>query len=237
MRVENSLAWFSVAFSVCLVLAFGADGWSRWEIGAIVLAFFVAVGFWLCHNYLDVLIDVIFGTGNSDIRPARETDIDAIHSIGVQHFGDEITDKETIRSLIRSNKRIFWVMDDRNPRGTVSTIVGYACLFPLTTVQVQSMEQGGFGLTALTADQLPPRGARPDAVYVGAIAVNSWPKRAVMLSHIERLAKKAAQRTARKLVFAKTVTRHGLILVRRRQFVPVAANLNGLHCFWKKSVA
>lgn len=128
-------------------------------------------------------------------------------------------------------------MDDRNQRGTVTTILGYACLFPLTAAHVQSMEQGGFGLTALTADQLPSRGSQPDAVYVGAIAVNSWTKRAVMLSNIERIAKKAAQRTVRKLVFAKTVTRHGLILVRRRQFVPVAANANGLHCFWKKSVA
>lgn len=236
MSAERTLAWFSVAISGILMLAFGADGWSPWELAAVISFPAAALLFWLLHNYLEPFRDWLLGVGNTVIRPARESDVDAIHTIGCQHFGSSITDKDTIRSLIKRNRKIFWVMDGKSHDGTVSTICGYGCIYPLNSDQTDLMERGHFSLTALAAENLLRSRARPKSVYIGAIAANGWRIRAGMLSHVELLATEAARRTETRVVYAKAVTNPGLRLVKRRQFEPVIPHMDGMNTFWRKRV-
>ena len=173
-----------------------------------------------------------FGSHDYDCRVAKKRDIDWLHQFGEQQL--RVTaDINMLRDWHSVNYEIFWVIINKRARGDrFKKLAGYFAIIPLNKlgtdlVEAEKLDGGSFTRDHIIAHKRGRIRKTPTSIYIGGVAA----RRGLRLRQFTLDSLKAhigkENSNGVKTFFTRPVTKDGLRLVKRHQFVPVNKFVKG----------
>jgi len=178
---------------------------------------------------LEEKLDVILEGPDYDCRPAKTSELKSLRDYGKTFFGEDVCTLKKMKQWHSKNPNIYWLLvhNKSTQNKTISRMVGYYNLLPLTAEASDRVEREELNGTLFMPDHIVEDGQKPSSIYIGGIAANAFPFRArsVILTYLKEHLKRERERGVTK-IYTRPVTRRGLQLVERNNFSPVNAEVD-----------
>jgi len=131
----------------------------------------------MIHNNLQTSQECPFGPrhaaphpegGEFWVRPARDDEIEAIHSLIVSEISPDVGPAEAMRAVFLKNPVAFWRIERKTPQGDVLPIGMYGFL-PLNNKGVEALKAETLDRRVPQLDCVAPAGEAPAAMYAWAM--------------------------------------------------------------------
>ena len=231
--LQNFAGWFGLVAAIAAAIAFGADGFSSWEIAAIVVMVVGAIaGIFVVHPRLVLM--VFTGSEVCRLERAQDRDVEAIHMIAVRQFGPNVTPKPQMRALMKRNRDIFWILISPRRGGLSMSVDGYICLLPICEALATKIEADEFDITRVHPEQVPRPQDEIHAIYVGAVVGRTLRAKGQVLGHLMEKSTSLAEKTTSKTVYARAASKDGLRLITQNDFEPIRTDRTNVGALFRR---
>lgn len=140
-----------------------------------------------------------------------------------RRFLEELPPLRTVKAIYRTNPKCFWVAERHSvSRWSESRKwVGFFSVLPMQAAAVDLLEREELTGLRFTSEHITTLKQQPKALYVGSIAARGFKAKAETLGYIKACVERAVDVGIR-VVYTRPVSRDGLRLVRRHDFLPVS---------------
>jgi hypothetical protein len=158
-----------------------------------------------------------------EFRPIRRTELHSQLRL-VRDLLGEAPPLRSVKDIYNANQKSIWLAERvaTYRSGTRSfKVVGFFSLVPLNEEAVALLEEERLDGLRFNSEHICPPKQRPAGLYVGSIAVHGWRARGEILGYVRSRIDEAAE-SGIHLVYTRPITRDGLRLAKRHEFLPVA---------------
>lgn len=151
----------------------------------------------------------------------RRTDIPTYYQFIQRTLGDDIAPIERVYEWFDKNPEVLRAVYRETTRGVSvrRELIGFFTVFPLTLDCARLLEQNQINGTRLGADQMVARGARPAAIYIGAVgAPGMRARQQTLLAMMGYLAPTLDRRMP---IFTRPTTEEGKRVAIKHHFVAI----------------
>lgn len=174
-----------------------------------------------------------------DCRIAKRNELRLVHNFAKKFFRNNVSTLTQMKQWHKKNPHLYWllILNKRTHKKTISKMVGYYTLIPLTERASALVEREELNGTLFTSEDIVADNQKPASIYIGAVAANRLPFRArgVVLSYLKQHVERENKRGVT-AVYTRPVNGTGLELVERYNFSPVDPNIDeGLNRIYKSA--
>ena len=154
--------------------------------------------------------------------PASEDDLEKIHEMACNLFGEDVSPITEMKSWHKRNNKIFWAVRRKNE----TELMGYFCVIPLLKraaklVEKEDLTGAHISVKHITSSQ---HNSKPYAIYVGAIAAKNLLAQGAAMNHLTSFFQMMHSSKVRN-IYTRPVTKIGLKRSLERGFKPVDKRL------------
>jgi hypothetical protein len=200
-------------------------------IGGVVVVL-VGIAMRFHEPFFRTVLRPFFGTNIITIHSCQDHQVELVHSLASNHFGEAVTSTDQIRSIIRRYPDGLQVAIVNND-SSKPFIGGYYFYFPIQKPSVDRIIEFKFDVSSLDPNEIADRPDRGYAMYIGAIAGNSMQVRAELMGAL-KMNIGMAQKTKSATVYARAATTRGKQVLIDYGFSPVHPHAYAVGCFFQR---
>ena len=202
-------------------------------LSLIVIAFLVSVTSIASHGVLLVWRKAIlrfFEPPRYKCRVVRYNELEELQSYWERFFTSDMSDLAQAQGWHRKNGKLCWFLFEvagrHGRKHHKPRLVGSYSILPLTKKAAEQVARDELSGAKLLAEHITKPSATPTAVYLGGLVADGVFAKAELLA---RVAERLEQYQAKGItVYTRPVTKDGLRLVEKYDFVPVVQGHTGL---------
>lgn len=206
--------------------------WILVAAGSITSIFGYLVAF--SRSSYILALRLLYGDDDILILPCRDEDVEAVHKIGCEFFGEGVTDPDKIRAILRRFNRGLMVAYATDECSRL-VVRGYFFAFPIKQSCVNLIQQGRFSIANLDPREIATQYRYGHAVYIGAIAGTTRLVCGRLIGATQGCYQDVIK-TKSRTAYAKAATSRGRELLERNDFSPVHPQAKGIGCFYEKTI-